>query len=114
LFSIITADEEFIFSSQDKRSWIQILSSTMKKLHSPPILNDLLGLSRNFTTQLFVEEGEQKEVLADPEWDDYLTKRVLMKKILKWSDSKNPEQVMREIKKMAKRIEKMEQGDLSE
>lgn len=52
--------------------------------------------------------------MFDPESGDYLTKRVLMKKIVKWSESKNPEQVMREIKKMAKRIERSEQGDLSE
>ncbi|MCL4419585.1 PH domain-containing protein, partial [Patescibacteria group bacterium] len=46
LFSLVTPDgEEFLFSSHDKRSWIQILSSTMKKLHSPAVLNDLLGRS---------------------------------------------------------------------
>eukprot|EP01127_Copromyxa_protea_P000464 TRINITY_DN1037_c0_g3_i1.p1 TRINITY_DN1037_c0_g3~~TRINITY_DN1037_c0_g3_i1.p1 ORF type:complete len:470 (+),score=91.03 TRINITY_DN1037_c0_g3_i1:62-1471(+) len=102
LFSLTTPDgEEFLFSSHDKRSWIQILSSTMKKLHSSAILNDLL-------------EGDQEGVFANQESDDFLTKRMLMKKIVKWSESKNPEQVMREIRKMSKRIERSEQGDLSE
>jgi len=105
----ITVDDgsEYVFESDSKASWIQLLNSTIKKLHVlPPEVSDLRveaeehaeAQKDNFFKGDLLENGEL-----------LVTKRSLMKKILKWSEIDNPEAVMREVKKLARRIEKYEQ-----
>jgi len=95
------------YSAEHKPSWIQLLSSTIKKLHIlPPEISDL---------RVEAEEHAEahKEGLVDKEFlqngEVPLTKKMLMKKIKKWSELKNPEELQFEIKKMVLRIEKYEE-----
>jgi len=94
-----------LYSAEHKPSWIQLLGSTIKKLHIlPPEISDLrVEEEEHAEAQTLVE----KEMLQHGEVT--LTKKMLMKKIKKWSEMTNPEDIQYEIRKMALRIEKYEE-----
>jgi len=99
---------DYIFhSAEHKPSWIQLLNSTIKKLHIlPPEISDL-RVEAEEHAEAQKEGRVGKELLQNGEV--LLSKKMLMKKILKWSEMNDQEAIMREINKMAIRIEKYEQ-----
>jgi len=99
---------DYIFySAEHKPSWIQLLGSTIKKLHIlPPEISDL-RVEAEEHAEAQKEGRVEKELLQNGEVP--LTKYMLMKKIIKWSEMNNQEAIMHEIKKMANRIQKYEQ-----
>jgi len=93
-FKIEVSDEEiYLFHTENKVSWINIIKSTIKKLNSIP----------GALEEMRVEEqsGEEDFFL----FHDDLSKESLMSMIIKWSLLKDTDQIMREIKGVAKSIE---------
>lgn len=109
-FKVITGEgnnrEEYIFSSEHKITWIELLNSTKKKLQSKPAE----GSATANNVKLLPEEQ------ADPEghfWMDVesrsdLSKELLAEKILAWNalagDEENHEKIFREMRKLSKLI----------
>jgi len=99
---------EYIFySSEHKPSWIQLLNSTIKKLHNPPPEISDLRVEAEEHAEAQKEGLVEKELLQNGEVP--LTKNMLRKKIMKWSQMTDLEAIQYEIKKMALRIEKYEE-----
>jgi len=108
---------EFLFHSNEKPSWVQLLSSTIKKLGALPSEVNTLRVE---------EEEQQAEADGPEEFDDsdeddddiddnidgnksyHITKKKLMKKILRWNAIPDAGKVTMEIQQMAKLIQKYE------
>jgi hypothetical protein len=99
--------EYLFYSSEHKPSWIQLLNSTIKKLHNPPPEISDLKVEAEEHAEAQKEGLVEKELLQNGEVP--LTKNMLRKKIMKWSQMTDLEAIQYEIKKMALRIEKYEE-----
>jgi hypothetical protein len=109
-FKVITGEgnnrEEYIFTSEHKITWIELLNSTKKKL----LLTKPAEGTATGSVKLLPEEQ------ADPEgqfWIDVesrsdLSKEVLAEKILAWNalagDEANHDKIFREMRKLSKLI----------
>eukprot|EP01125_Pyxidicula_operculata_P019343 TRINITY_DN7016_c0_g1_i1.p1 TRINITY_DN7016_c0_g1~~TRINITY_DN7016_c0_g1_i1.p1 ORF type:complete len:470 (-),score=87.12 TRINITY_DN7016_c0_g1_i1:43-1452(-) len=101
--------QEYVFYSADKASWIQLLHSTIKKLHLlPPEVSDLKVEDQDHAQS--IKEGKfEKHVALMNDGNVLITQEMLMKKIKRWSEMKDLDALVKDIKKMAKKIEKFEE-----
>jgi len=105
--SIPAEEEVYWFHSENKLSWVQLLQSTKKKLHAPPVeINDLLEEEFDYqdTQKSSSFERDLLNAGAVP-----LTKKMLKAKILKWSRMDDPAQIQRQVRKAARMILAYEQ-----
>uniref|UniRef100_A0A6B2L0U6 DH domain-containing protein n=1 Tax=Arcella intermedia TaxID=1963864 RepID=A0A6B2L0U6_9EUKA len=100
------AGDIIVYSAEHKPSWIQLLNSTKKKLHIlPPEISDLRVEEEEHAEAQSAGRVE-KELLENGQVP--LTKKMLFKKIMKWSKIEDEAVLRNEIAKMASRIEKYE------
>jgi len=92
-FKIVTKDSEYTFRSENKNSWISLFDATIKKLHSIP--GEVEGMR---------VEDQDNDSEDDIKVGDF-SRDYLMTMIIKWSEMKNPDQVIKEIKSLSKKIE---------
>lgn len=102
MFKIAAAGEEFWFHSENKTSWLQLLHSTIKKLHAPPSEIDDLLQEEHEHADTQKTSGFERDLLKNGAVP--VSKNLLKKKIVKWSTMKDTEQIMKEIKRTARLI----------
>lgn len=95
-FKLNYEELEWIIDSEDKQTWLQMLTQTIKKLGSIP--QEIYALK-------YEDEQVQTKTAEDNE-DFKLTKKQLVDKILEWSNMKNGDDVLDEIKTLADKIKK--------
>lgn len=95
------------FHSENKLSWIQFLRSTQQKLHAPPVeIHDLLEEEYDYAADVRSSSFE-RDVLNAGAYP--LTKKLLKSKVLKWSTMDDPDAVLREVRRLARRIAQYDQ-----
>lgn len=99
-FKVIHNEVEWVIDSEDKQTWIQMLNTTIKKLGSIP--QEIYALR-------YEDEQEQNESLDDIDFK--LTKQQLIEKIMQWSEMKDADDVLLEVKLMAEKIKKVRQTE---